>query len=157
MGPRGAKSQRKSTRKGVNVDLCPECGNREKSCSVLSAKNQTRFSFPLGILPLTTYLQRHADEVLTERLLSEAGKLSENQPHFLFYPHRALLPQTNTPNLIKQTYVIPAWAEQYAASTFALFEVPSVIESCLWHDDPDDKCYAVINSATSRFFRICFV
>ncbi|WP_262404460.1 DUF4123 domain-containing protein [Aggregatibacter actinomycetemcomitans] len=115
-------------------------------------KNQTRFSFPLGILPLTTYLQRHADEVLTERLLSEAGKLSENQPHFLFYPHRALLPQTNTPNLIKQTYVIPAWAEQYAASTFALFEVPSVIESCLWHDDPDDKCYAVINSATSRFF-----
>lgn len=115
-------------------------------------KNQLRFSFPLEILPLANYLQHHADEDLSEKLYAESQKLSENQPLFLFYPNLDLLPQTDIPNLIKKRYAIPSWTEQRAASTFALFEVPSVIESCLWQDVPDDKCYAVINSATSRFF-----
>lgn len=115
-------------------------------------KHQLRFSFPLAILPLASYLQYHADEDLSEKLDAEAQKLSPNQPHFFFYPDRERLAQTNTPNLTKQIYRIPTWADQRTASTFALFEVPRVIEACLWNDEPDDKCYAVINSSTSRFF-----
>ncbi|WP_233127069.1 hypothetical protein [Rodentibacter sp. Ppn85] len=63
--------------------------------------HRLRFSFSFNILPLDTYTQYHADEELREILYSETQKLSKNQPLFLFYPDRDLLPQTNTPNLKK--------------------------------------------------------
>ncbi|MDC2826498.1 DUF4123 domain-containing protein [Rodentibacter pneumotropicus] len=115
-------------------------------------KHQLRFSFSFNILPLETYAQYHADEDLREILYSEAQKLSKNQPLFLFYPDRDLLSQTNTANLKKQIYAIPSWQEQCAVSTFALSEVPPVIESCLWNNESDDKCYAVILAANVWIF-----
>lgn len=115
-------------------------------------KHQLCFSFQLNILPFETYIQHHADEDLREILYSETQKLSKNQPHFLFYPDRNLLPQTTTPNLKKQIYTIPSWTEQCVVSTFALFEVPPIIETCLWNNEPNDKCYAVINASKSPFF-----
>ncbi|WP_238327037.1 DUF4123 domain-containing protein [Rodentibacter pneumotropicus] len=115
-------------------------------------KHQLRFSFSFNILPLETYVQHHADEDLREILYSEAQKLSKNQPLFLFYPDRNLLHQTTTLNLKKQIYSIPSWGEQCAVSTFALFEVPPIIETRLWDNEPSDKCYAVINASKSPFF-----
>ncbi|OOF59565.1 hypothetical protein BKL49_03480 [Rodentibacter myodis] len=85
-------------------------------------------------------------------LYSEAKKLSKKQPLFLFYLHRNNLPQTSSPNLRKQIYAIPSWSEQISISKFALFEVPLIIESRLWNNGAEDKCYAVINAATARFF-----
>ncbi|OOF60283.1 hypothetical protein BKL49_00250 [Rodentibacter myodis] len=90
--------------------------------------------------------------MLAEMLYSEAEKLSKNQPLFLFYLRRNNLPQTSLPNLRKQIYAIPSWSEQISISRFALFEVPPVIESRLWNNGAKDKCYAVINAATARFF-----
>lgn len=88
-------------------------------------KNQLSLDFPLSILPLAIYLQRHSNnEEFAEKLFTVAEKLSENQPIILFYPHRELLQQTSFQNLAKRIYAIPSWAEQCATSFFLRLRFP---------------------------------
>lgn len=120
-------------------------------------KNQLCLDFPLSILPLAIYLQRHSNnEEFAEKLFTVAEKLSENQPIILFYPHRELLQQTSFQNLAKRIYAIPSWAEQCATSFFPSFTIPNIISSHLWHEESENKCYAVINAAQSPFFPSLF-